>query len=289
MQKIAVVGLGAMGRRIARRLLEAGHKVTVWNRTPGPAVELAEEGAVAAGTAAEAASRAEAVIILVSDPQALMEVVEGADGVAAGAQTGTVVVQMSTVDPATIDRVARALPLGVDLLDAPVLGSVAEAESGSLKIFLGGSDRLIDRTRSLLAVLGSPLHVGGLGAGAAAKLVANNVLFGVLAVLGESLSLGRSLGVPQGRLFDVLDATPLAAQAQRRRTAIDTGEYPARFAMSLARKDARLIAGIARTYGVDLRLAAAALSWFESAVDAGLGDQDYSAVLGYVVGHCPRN
>src|SRR5262245_59634409 len=114
MQKIAVVGLGAMGRRIARRLLEAGRKVTVWNRTPGPAAELAEEGAVAAGTAAEAASRAEVVIILVSDPQALMEVVEGADGVAAGAQTGTVVVQMSTVDPATIDRLFFFFFLGVD-------------------------------------------------------------------------------------------------------------------------------------------------------------------------------
>src|SRR5262245_17089224 len=289
MQSVAVVGLGAMGRRIAERLLEAGRKVTVWNRTPGPAAELADKGAIAPGTAAEAASGAEAVIILVSDSRALMEVVEGANGVAAGATSGTVIVQMSTVDPPTIDRLARALPVGVDVLDAPVLGSVAEAESGSLKIFLGGSDRLIDRTRSLLTVLGSPLHVGGLGAGTAAKLVANNALFGVLGLLGESLSLGRSLGLPQGRLFDVLDATPLAAQAHRRRTAIDSGEYPARFSMSLARKDARLIAGIARTYGVDLRLAAAALSWFESAVDAGLGDKDYSAVLGYVVGHRAYN
>jgi 3-hydroxyisobutyrate dehydrogenase/2-hydroxy-3-oxopropionate reductase len=272
-----------MGRRIARRLLEAGRTVTVWNRTPGPPAELAEAGAAVARTAAEATSRAEAVIILVSDPQALIEVVEGADGVASAAEAGTVIVQMSTVDPATIDRLARALPPGVDLLDAPVLGSIAEAESGSLKIFLGGSERLIDRTRSLVAVLGSPLHVGGLGAGTAAKLVANNVLFGVLGVLGESLSLGRSLGLPQDRVFDVLDATPLAAQAKRRRTAIDSGEYPSRFAMSLARKDARLIAGVARAYGADLRLAAAARSWFESAVDAGLGDQDYSAVLGYVV------
>jgi 3-hydroxyisobutyrate dehydrogenase/2-hydroxy-3-oxopropionate reductase len=250
---------------------------------------LAEAGAAVARTAAVATSRAEAVIILVSDPQALIEVVEGADGVASAAEAGTVIVQMSTVDPATIDRLARALPPGVDLLDAPVLGSIAEAESGSLKIFLGGSERLIDRTRSLVAVLGSPLHVGGLGAGTAAKLVANNVLFGVLGVLGESLSLGRSLGLSQDRVFDVLDATPLAAQAKRRRTAIDSGEYPSRFAMSLARKDARLIAGVARAYGADLRLAAAARSWFESAVDAGLGDQDYSAVLGYVVEHRLRS
>jgi 3-hydroxyisobutyrate dehydrogenase/2-hydroxy-3-oxopropionate reductase len=212
-----------------------------------------------------------------------MEVVEGGNGVAAGAAAGTVIIQMSTVDPQTIARLSRTLPVAVDLLDAPVLGSVAEAEAGSLKIFLGGSGRLIDRTQSLLAVLGSPLHVGGLGAGTAAKLVANNVLFCVLGVLGESLSLGRSLGLPQSTVFDILDTTPIAGQAQRRRAAIDSGEYPARFALSLAQKDARLISGVARTHGVDLRLATASLSWFESAAGSGLGDQDYSAVLGYVV------
>jgi 3-hydroxyisobutyrate dehydrogenase len=138
-------------------------------------------------------------------------------------------------------------------------------------------------------VLGSPLHVGGLGAGTAAKLVANNVLFGVLGVLGESLALGRSLGLRTDRLFAVLDTTPIAAQAHRRRGLIDSGEYPTRFALSLARKDARLIAGVARTSELDLRLATAALSWLESAVDAGLGDQAYTAVLGHVLGNSVRD
>ncbi|MGH2545743.1 MAG: NAD(P)-dependent oxidoreductase, partial [Actinomycetota bacterium] len=170
---VAVVGLGRMGSRMAGRLLDAGHRVVVWNRTPERAAALVERGAVAAATPAEAAGRAEAVITVVADPPALVTVTEGPEGIAA-AEGSTTLIEMSTVGPAAIDRLASALPDRIRLLDAPVQGSLGEAEGGSFRIFVGGEPSEVERWMPLLSVLGSPIHVGPLGAGASAKLVTNS-------------------------------------------------------------------------------------------------------------------
>ncbi|MGH3020666.1 MAG: NAD(P)-dependent oxidoreductase [Gaiellaceae bacterium] len=284
MSTVAVIGLGAMGTRIARRLLAAGHEVSVWNRSPARAEGLAELGATPAASPAEAAGRSEAVVTTVSDPAALEAVSEGSSGIAAGAGASATVIEMSTVGPAAVARLASVLGPGTGLLDAPVLGSVSEAESGSLRIFVGGPAELVERWTPLLSELGAPLHVGPLGAGAAAKLVANTTLFGTLGVLGEALALADGLGLSREAAFDVLAETPLAAQAERRRAAIESGEFPARFSLALARKDADLIAAAADAAGVDLRLADAARAWLADAEADGLGDRDYSAVLERILG-----
>ncbi|MGH3113733.1 MAG: NAD(P)-dependent oxidoreductase, partial [Gaiellaceae bacterium] len=226
----------------------------------------------------------EAVVTTVSDPAALEAVSEGPSGIAAGAGASATVIEMSTVGPAAVARLASVLGPGTGLLDAPVLGSVSEAESGSLRIFVGGPAELVERWTPLLSELGAPLHVGPLGAGAAAKLVANTTLFGTLGVLGEALALADGLGLSREAAFDVLAETPLAAQAERRRAAIESGEFPARFSLALARKDADLIAAAADAAGVDLRLADAARAWLADAEADGLGDRDYSAVLERILG-----
>ena len=279
MSTLAVVGLGAMGSRIGRRLLAADHQVVVWNRDPAKTVPLQELGAVRAGTPAAAAGRADAVIIMVSDPEALREVTEGPSGISSGATPSTTVIQMSTVGPSDVTRLASVLPEGAGLLDAPVLGSLAEVEAGALRIFVGGSKQLVDRWTAVLSALGSVVHTGPLGAGTAAKLVANSTLFGTIAILGEALGLAQALGLPRDAAFDVLAATPLATQAERRRVGIESGRYPRRFGLSLARKDMDLILGAAG----DLRLAEAARSWLRQAEAAGLGGEDYSAVLGLIL------
>jgi len=186
---------------------------------------------------------------------------------------------MSTVGPRAVLELAQRVPAEVELADAPVLGSVAEAEAGSLRIFVGGDDELFRRIRPVLAALGEPMHVGELGSGAAAKLVANSTLFAVICALGEAVALGEELGLSRDRIFDALAATPLASQAERRRHAIESGSYPPRFKLSLARKDAELVLAAAKEAGVDLRLAEAARAWFAEAEEAGLGTLDYSAVL----------
>src|ERR671935_3106262 len=186
---------------------------------------------------------------MVADPGALRDVTEGEDGVAAGAGEGTTVVEMSTVGPDAVHRLASVLGDGAGLLDAPVLGSRSEAESGTLTVFVGGPEKLVARSMPLLSLLGSPLHVGPLGSGAAAKLVANTTLVGTIGLLGEALALADGLGLSREKAFEVLAATPLAAQAERRREAVERGDYPPRFAPYPARKDAEPVLPAARGGG----------------------------------------
>jgi 3-hydroxyisobutyrate dehydrogenase-like beta-hydroxyacid dehydrogenase len=270
-----------MGSRIARRLLDAGHELVVWNRTLEKAQPLVELGATPAESPADASRRAEAAILMVADPQALQEVTEGPDGVAAGASEATTVIQMSTVSPAATARLASLLePTGAGLLDSPVLGSLSEVESGTLKVFASGPDELVERWTPLLSVLGSVIRIGSIGAGTAAKLVANSTLLGALGVLGEALAVGQKLGLPREVTFEVLAATPIAAQAERRRPAIESGEFPARFAMRLALKDANLIL---EASGTELRVNEAVREWLAEANEASWGDKDYSALLAWVL------
>jgi 3-hydroxyisobutyrate dehydrogenase/2-hydroxy-3-oxopropionate reductase len=135
----------------------------------------------------------------------------------------------------------------------------------------------------LLSVLGTVLRVGPVGAGTASKLVANSTLVGVIGVLGEALSLAAGLGLPRKTAFEVLGTTALATQAERRRAAFESGEYPPRFPVALARKDADLILEAAEAAGLDVRVAAAARAWLVEAEEGGRSEQDYSVVLDEIV------
>ena len=276
MTTVAVVGLGGMGSRIARRLAEAGHEVTVWNRTRSKAESL---GLPVAETPAPAAARAEVVITMVADPGALQAVTEGPNGVAAGAGEETTLIEMSTVGPAAIERLRGVYP--APLLDAPVLGSLSEVEAGTLSIFVGGDRAEYERRHELLSALGQPLYVGPSGSGAAAKLVANTILVDLIATVGESLAVAEALGLDRNTAFEVLGRTPLAEQAERRRPALESGEFPPRFPLRRARKDADLIA----EQSFDLRVTEAARSWLHESAD---DDLDYSAVLRTILERATR-
>jgi 3-hydroxyisobutyrate dehydrogenase len=284
---ISVLGLGAMGSRIATRLLARGHAVSVWSRDRAKTTEPVSRGAVELATPADAVGRSELAIVMVTDGAALHAVTEEPGGLLTG--TGTVVVgQMSTVAPDDVRRLAAALPLGWDLLDAPVLGSRAEAASGTLKILVGASEELFGQYHPALAELGAPVRFGPVGAGTAAKLVANATLFGVLGVLGEALSLASALGLPTDAAAQVLAVTPLAGEVDRRLAAIADGGYPPRFALTLASKDADLIMAAAAEGGADLRLAEAMRGWLTDARSAGWGGHDYTAVLSHILASAPK-
>ena len=188
---------------------------------------------------------------------------------------------MSTVSP---DSIRRLEPLFPKVLDSPVLGSLTEVEEGTLKVFASGPDELIDQWEPLLSVLGTVFRLGPLGGGTAAKLVANSTLLGSIGLLGEALALGKRLGLSQEATFEVLAQTPLAAQAERRRPSIESGEFPKRFALSLALKDANLILEAGEASSADLRLLAAVRDWLAEADAAGWGDKDYSALLAWILG-----
>jgi 3-hydroxyisobutyrate dehydrogenase/2-hydroxy-3-oxopropionate reductase len=264
--KVAVLGLGAMGSRIARRLLDAGNDVIVWNRTPARAGGFPR----VAASAAEAAAEADVTITMLANPEALREVTRDLEP--------KTLIEMSTVGPDAVRELAARLP-DADVIDAPVLGSRSEAESGTLHVFVGATPEQYANWSPLLAALGTTHHVGPFGAGASAKLVANSTLIGTIALLGESLRLADDLGLSRDAAFEVLGTTALAAQAERRRPALEANDFPPRFALALARKDADLVSAA----GPDLRVAQAAGSWLADADDAGWGDRDYSAVLAWLL------
>ena len=285
MAKIAFLGLGQMGTPMAARLLEAGHELTVWNRTRAKADSLVEQGATAAVSPAEAVPDAEAVVTMLANPAALEQVLFADDGVVGALRPGQWLIEMSTVGPDTIGSVRRRLPAQVTLVDAPVRGSVPEATAGRLAIFVGATRAAFEHVEPLLGPLGTPHHVGGPGAGAAAKLVANLVLGVAITALGEALALGDTLRLDRSTVLDVLTETPIGATVKAKRPNIESGNYPPNFKLRHALKDLRLATETAD--GKKLELTAAAGDWLEQAAADGAADLDVSAVVATILAAVP--
>ncbi len=284
MTKIAFCGLGRMGVPMAGRLLDAGHDLTVWNRSPERAAPLVEKGAGQAESPAATVAGVEIAITMLADPAALDDVVVGAGGLGAAMAPGTTWIDMSTVGPEVVRALAPRLPEGVHAVDAPVLGSVPQATDGTLKIFVGGDDHVVDRCLPVLQAMGEPRHVGPLGSGAAMKLVTNSTLGALMCGLAEALALADALGLEETAVLDVLSESPIGATTNSKRERIESGVYPANFKLALAAKDLRLVTAAAEEAGLALRLAPAARAWLEQADSEGLGDLDYSAVVAAVRG-----
>lgn len=275
MTRIAFLGLGRMGVHMARRLLAAGHDLTVWNRTAAKAAPLAGAGAAVAGTPAEAVAGRDLVVTMLADGAAVEDVLLGPGGAAPALAPGTVIADMSTIGPDAAGRVRRRLPEGVAFVDAPVSGSVPQAEAGELVILAGGTEADVARCAGALEALGRVRHVGPPGAGAALKLVLNGVLVANFAVLGEALAVADRLGVDTGLALDALSA--LSPQAGRLKES--TPDETPRFTLGLAAKDIRLALNEARTAEAH---AGGVLSAVQARVDAalaaGLAGRDLTAL-----------
>ena len=283
MTKIAFLGLGMMGTPMATRLLEDGHDLTVWDRTDGKTKALVDRGAVAATSPAEAAVGVDVAITMLANPQVLEQVVfEG--GLARALGSGQVLMDMSTVGPDEIRSVRERVPEGVIVVDSPVRGSVPEASGGKLDIFVGATDEAFERVRGILESLGTVRHVGGPGAGAAAKMVTNSALGAAIAAVGEALSLGEIFGLDHTVVLDVLADSPVGPTAKAKRANIESDTYPPNFKLSLALKDMRLVTEAASGTGRDLKLAEASRAWLDEAAAAGAGDLDFSAVVATILG-----
>lgn len=283
MAKLAFLGLGQMGTPMATLLLEAGHDLTVWNRTSAKTRPLVDRGASAASSPAEAAAGVDAAITMVATPTALEQVLFGDDGLAGALEAGQWLIDMSTVGPEAIGSIDARLPSHVILVDAPVRGSVPEATAGRLAIYVGATQAAFEHVQPILATLGTPHHVGGPGAGAATKLVVNLTLGVAITALGEALALGDTLGLDRATLLDVLSDSPIGATVKAKRANIQSGSYPPSFKLRHALKDLRLVTETPTRPGQDLELAAASRGWLERAAQAGADDLDYSAVVATIL------
>ena len=281
MSEIAFVGLGQMGVPMSARLLAAGHALTVWNRTTSKADDLRAGGATVAPTPAAAVRDAEVVVTMLSDPEALEAVVFGPEGAARELRQGATLIDMSTVGPDAIRSIAERLP-GIDVLDAPVRGSVGAAESGSLRIIVGGSEEAFERCRSVLEAMGEPTLVGPLGSGAAAKLVNNLAGISSIAVLAEALALADRLGLDREATLEMLTTSPIGSVVQNVGDRVRQADHRPHFKAALAAKDLRLAVEAAASGGLELPVAEAAQRRYAEVIRAGLGERDWSVLATFV-------
>ncbi|WP_336214152.1 Rid family hydrolase [Nonomuraea sp. LPB2021202275-12-8] len=257
---IAFLGQGRMGVPMARRLSEAGHKTTTWRRGTGVTPAAAVDGA-------------DLVITMLRDPAAVREVLASA---LPGLRPGVTVVEMSTIGPEAVHELRELLPPEVNLVDAPVLGSVAPAADGTLTVLAGGD---VSGCREVLEVFGTVRELGPLGAGAAMKIAVMSALVPAQVLLAETFAYGQAHGIDRDALADVLSGTPLGALAERLRAPAPETRY----ALGLAAKDL----GLAAWPGASL--AGAASERLREAEAAGLGERDVTAIAEHVSPAPPKS
>jgi 3-hydroxyisobutyrate dehydrogenase len=280
--KVAFLGLGIMGSRMAANLCRAGFEVHAWNRTRARAEELAaEHGAVVADTPAEAAAAAGIAITMVVDSPEVEAVLFGADGAAEGLSEGGLAIDMSTIAPSASRAIGERLgERGVAFLDAPVTGSKPKAADGTLTIMVGGDAAEYERAKPLFEAMGKlVLHVGPQGHGSMVKLINNTVAAVNTAAVAEGISVGRRAGLDLDKLIEVIGAgSGASAMLDLKAGPIIEREYEPLFKLGHMLKDVRHCLAEAEALGVDMRVAAAAERLYAEADDAGHYDDDFAAV-----------
>ncbi len=283
-ERVAFIGLGIMGARMAANLCRAGFEVTAWNRTRERAEKLAEtHGARVAASPAEAAAATDAAITMVVDAPQVEEVLFGAGGAAEGLAEGALAIDMSTIAPTASRALANRLQAesGARFLDAPVTGSRPKAEDGTLTIMVGGEGRDFDLARPLFDAMGElVLHVGPQGHGSMVKLLNNTLAAVNAAALAEALHVARSAELDADALVQVVAAgSGASAMLDLKARPMLEADYDPLFKLDHMLKDVRHCIAEARGLGVAFDLAVAAERLYARASSAGLGGADFAAVM----------
>ena len=288
--KVGVAGLGKMGAPIAARLMEVGHNVTVWNRTPDKAKPLVEAGASAAKTAADVTNSSDIIITILADAAAIEDVYNSSSGLLSGNASGKLFVEMSTELPSVkISLAEKVKSEGAAMLDAPVGGSVNPARQGKLLGLISGEAADIAKARPVLEQLcGARLEeCGPVGAGSAMKLAINLPLMVAWQAYGEAFAMVNDLGWDPRKLLDLFVNTNganngLKSRAPMIATMMAGGDGGATtFSISNACKDLKVMLAAAKAKGVELPAIEKALAGFEEARAHGLGDADGAALSVY--------
>jgi len=281
-KKIAVLGLGAMGSRMAARLIDAGHDVAVTNRTGARAAPFKEKGATVAATPRAAAEGREVVIACVRDDDAARAAwLDAETGALAALTAGAVAVESSTLTPACVRELAAAAEArGVAFLDAPVVGTRPQAEGGQLIYLVGGAEEALEGVRPVLEVLGGAIHhTGGTGTGALMKL-AVNALFGIqVAAVAELLAMLGKAGIDPSAAMGILAAMPVISPAARGAAGlIVAGNHAPLFPIELVDKDLGYVQDAAAAAGAEVPTSAAVRAVFARARNAGHGELNITGV-----------
>ena len=283
--RVGFIGLGIMGRPMARNLLKAGHELVVHSRSRGPVDELVAEadGAVAAAESpADVAAQVETIITMLPDSPNVRDVVFGEDGLLGAMRSDGLLIDMSTIAPATAIEVGAALGgRGVGVLDAPVSGGDKGAIAGTLSIMVGGTEADFARARPLFEAMGKTIvHVGASGAGQVVKACNQIVVAIAYAAVSEALVLGSKAGVDPAKIVQVLGGGLAASRViELRGPTMLQRNFDPGFRVDLHRKDLGIALATAREQGVPLPVTGVVGQLFEALAAAGRGDLDHSALL----------
>ena len=274
---IGFIGTGLMGSKMAWRLLEAGHDLTVYDVVKNAAQDLLDKGAKWVDMPKAIAESCPVVISMLPGPPEVEEVVYSANGLMAGWKQGDIYIDMSTSLPSTIRRVANdAKPKGVSVLDAPVSGGVVGAEAGTLSIMVGGDSSSLEKVHgNILEHIGNKIyHMGDIGCGSIAKICNNLIAFACSNINNEAFVLGVKAGIDPKKLREaVLASSGSNRSLENWSQSVFRGNFEPGFKLKLALKDCRLALTLSREYGVPMPLAATVEQRLLDAVAAGLGEK----------------
>ena len=281
-EKIGFIGLGIMGKPMARNLMEAGYELTVYNRSREKVDELAQEGAEAADSPREVAEQSDVVITMLPDSPEVREIVAGEDGVFEGINEGSLLIDMSTISPVVTEELAAdAGKNSVGMLDAPVSGGETGAIDGALSIMVGGSEEDFERARPIFDVLGQTVvRVGEAGAGQVVKACNQIVVALVIEAVSEALVLGSKAGVDPEKIIEVLSGGLAGSKVmEAKKSFFLEHDFEPGFRVELHHKDLGIALAAGREYGAALPVTALVSQMLEALKAKGSGDRDHSAIL----------
>jgi 3-hydroxyisobutyrate dehydrogenase len=283
MSKIAFLGLGAMGSRMAPHLSKAGHDVTVWNRSPAAVAAAVAQGAKAATTPRDAAEGAEFVFSMLTDDAASKDVWTAAGtGALAGLAKGAIAIEASTISPEWLKSLAAAVEAqGAFLLDAPVVGSLPQAEAAKLILLAGGAPEVFEKAKAVLDCIGGVVHhVGPQGQGVTMKLAANALLAIQVAAIAETLTALDKSGIAPKRALEIISGLPVMSPAGNGFAGLMVaGDFAPRFTAALIAKDLRYAVVEAAEIGAKVPALQTARGVFDELCAKGLGGENISAAI----------
>lgn len=279
--KTGWIGLGNMGKPMAKNLLKAGFEVSVFNRTKQKEKEIIEAGASSSNSPQQLIESCDIVITMLSDDEAVKAVFEGPEGLLTKDHAGKLLIDMSTVAPETSRRLsALCSKRGINFLDAPVSGSVKPAQDGTLIILAGGSSESFEKAKPIFDVLGKlSMHLGSAGFGSSAKLAINYLLGLNLQGLAETILFAENNGISKENMLTIVNESACGnAITKLKSSSILNNTYPAAFALKHLTKDLRLAAEA----GLNTPLIHPLLDSYKKAEAAGLGDEDVMAIMKWI-------
>ena len=285
MLKIGIIGTGFLGKAVAKRLLNTGHKVIVYNRTRGKTESLKNLGAIVADTPKDLAQDCDLIITIVKDSDAVESVSFDKNGIVDGKHEGLIVADMSTINPISSKKIAKKfLENGISMIDTPVMGGLNLAEKGELVVMVGGKKEAYEKYKQVFDHIGNKVfYLGENGSGHAMKLAMNLQISMLALALSEGIILTKRSGLDPKLFLDILNSTYFkTGMSVLKGPKMINGNFEPSFTLKMMKKDLDTINTTAKELGMSLPMATLANEIYQNAIANGLGELDYTGILAFI-------